>query len=371
MTDISSSPPLVIAVAPVPPPLHGAAATTQSILDYLVPKVAVQVANVAPANATGLPRHLSRIWRTIKALALLAGQAATPNRVLYMTADGGPGMIYNIAVAALGTVLGYRVFLHHHSFAYIDRQTTLMSILSRILARSGTHIVLCEAMADGLKALYPISATLELSSAAVLPIATRSRRRPDAPFKMGFLSNLIVEKGLDTSIDLLRAARAEGLPVRLVIAGRAPDRRPLDLIDAARAEFNDSLEYLGPLSDEEKEQFLGDLDVFLFPSRYFNEAQPRAVLESLAHGVPVLTIARSCITADMGVGTGLCVPTGMDFVEAALPFVRQWVQDRASLVKTGDAAHERARALHDSGLSHLAALVNVFTTQNTARVRTH
>lgn len=351
---------IVVVVAPTPPPLHGAAATTEGILDFMRPRVTLKVANVSPGVATGMARHFVRARRTLNALGLLVRQAGTPNRVLYMTADGGAGMIYNIAVAGLGTLLGYRVFLHHHSFAYIDRRTPWMTILSRILAAKGVHVVLCPAMVDGLKALYPVGRTLELSSAALLPPAPCVPKRSGGPLRMGFLSNLIIEKGLDTSIDLLRAARQEGLTVELVVAGRAPDQRPLDLISAARAELGESLTYVGPLSDADKDTFLDGLDVFLFPSRYFNEAQPRAVLEALARGVPVLTIARSCITTDMGEGAGLCSPRDADFIRTALPFVRLWAGDRAQLDKVSETARRRGQTLYADGRGHLTDLVNAF-----------
>lgn len=353
-------PKAVVVVAPLPPPLHGAAATTQGILDFLTPRFTLHLANMSPGRASGVRRHFVRSWRMLKGVALLVAKCRSRDPVLYMTADGGAGMIYNIAVALTGTLLGYRVFLHHHSFAYIDRRTWLMTILSRILARRGTHVVLCPAMVDGLESLYEIGATLELSSAALLPPSARRLRRTDGPLRMGFLSNLIVEKGLDTSIDLLRAALAEGLPVELQIAGRAPDQRPLDLIAAATAELGVALTYLGPLSDAEKENFLGDLDVFLFPSRYFNEAQPRAVLEALAHGVPVLTIARSCITTDMGRGAGLCAVRTQDFVPQALPYVRAWAENRALLADVSDRATTRGTTLHQTGLAHLEMLANAF-----------
>jgi glycosyltransferase involved in cell wall biosynthesis len=359
---ISAGRPLVVVVAPVPPPLHGAAATTAGIIDFLTPYCDLRISNISPGRATGFLRHFVRIARTFAAMLRLLLHVPVNGRVLYMTADGGPGMIYNILVAATGTLLGYRLFLHHHSFAYVDRKTRLMAILSRILAAKGTHVVLCPAMAVGLRKLYPIGATFELSSAALLPPAGRKIAQATGPLKMGFLSNLIIEKGLDTSIDLLRAARAEGLDVSLTIAGRAPDQCPLDLIYSGQAELGEHLSYVGPLSDAEKDRFLEQIDVFLFPSRYFNEAQPRAVLEALAFGVPVLTIGRSCITTDMGEGTGLCAAGSQSFVAEALPFVRLWAKDKAALALVSGAAADRSVTLHDLGQSQLNALADAFRT---------
>ena len=352
--------PLVVVVAPVPPPLHGAAATTQGILEFLDLHSDLRVINVSPGSATGFLRHFVRIGRTARAMIMLLCCAGSSGRVLYMTADGGAGMIYNILVAATGTVLGYRVFLHHHSFAYIDRITPWMRMLSRILAKRGTHVVLCMAMVDGLRTYYPIGKTLELSSAALLPPSALRKARAAGPLKMGFLSNLIIEKGVDTSIDLLRASLREGLAVTLVIAGRAPDQRPLDLIEQAQRELGPALSYVGPLSDAEKDKFLEEIDVFLFPSRYFNEAQPRAVLEALAFGVPVMTIGRSCITTDLGTGSGLCAQSSETFVTEALPYLRQWSTNPSKLASVSVSASSRAEALHESGLQHLMMLVDAF-----------
>jgi len=355
--------PRVVAVAPVPPPLQGAAATTAGILDYIRPHVDLRVANVSPGTATGLAYHLMRTWRNLKAMGLLVANSGARDRVLYMTADGGLGAFYNMAVAGLGTLLGYRIFLHHHSFAYVDRQNARVATVARIIQHNGVHVVLCQAMADGLRARYAIGETLELSSAALLPARVRPAKPNGGVLRMGFLSNLIIEKGVDTSIALLRAAREEGLPVELAIAGKPykpGDTEPLEMIDRAKADLGDSLSYLGSLSEEGKNAFLQGLDVFLFPSRYVNEAQPRAVLEALANGVPVLTVARSCITTDMGEGTGLCVPRDADFVAHALPLIRQWATDRSALASVSSAAQARGEALHANGLGHLAALVEAF-----------
>lgn len=357
---VSGEMPLVVVVAPLPPPLHGAAATTAGIIAFLAPYCDLRIANISPGRASGFTRHFVRIVRTINAIFRLFRHAAVKGRVLYMTADGGAGMVYNILVATTGTLFGYRIFLHHHSFAYIDRKTMLMAILSRILAARGTHVVLCPAMVEGLQAHYPIGATFELSSAALLPPSDRQHVKRSGPLKMGFLSNLIIEKGLDTSIELLKAARAEGLDVSLTIAGRAPDQRPLDMMQTAQTELGDALNYVGPLSDAEKDRFLEAIDVFLFPSRYFNEAQPRAVLEALAFGVPVLTIGRSCITTDMGEGTGLCAAGSGSFVAEALPFIRQWVGNKDALAAVSQAAAGRSVALHQRGRSQLQALVDAF-----------
>ena len=52
--------PLVVVVAPVPPPLHGAAATTEGIVQFLRPYADLHIANMSPGSARGFARHRAR-----------------------------------------------------------------------------------------------------------------------------------------------------------------------------------------------------------------------------------------------------------------------------------------------------------------------
>lgn len=341
--------------------MHGQAAITQAFVDHIGKQFRVHVADISPGTMGGISGHLTKASRVLRAaLQILMTSLTEPARILYLSADARFGILYNIAVASVGRLCGYRIFLHHHSFAYIDRYSALMSALVRVIGRSGTHIVLCDRMAAGLRARYgTLAATsmMELSGAAFLEIAGLPDRNGAVELRMGFFSNLIVEKGFDTAIDLLRAARAEELPVRLLIAGPASDRRAKRIVEAARKEFGEAFDYRGPLYGDAKADFFRSLDVFVFPTRYFNEARPQVVLESLCFGVPVLTVALGCIAGDVDASCGICVARNADFVAAALPSIRNWCSDRTLLARARAAAFRRAQALHRQGTEQLAALV--------------
>jgi glycosyltransferase involved in cell wall biosynthesis len=356
--------PLVVAVGPLPPPFHGQAATTQAMLDYVGSCVRLHINNVSPGSVGGIRGHLLKAYRTFLAMVQLAVKSTGDRkRVLYMPADGGRGMLFTIAVACIARLFRYRIFLHHHSFAYIDRHSVLMAVLGRVMSRSDTHIVLCDAMAAGLRSRYTAlvgAPMMELSSAAFLEAFPKRGQRNRGYLQMGFLSNLIVEKGLDTTIDLLRAARREGLPVRLLLAGSSSDKRATQIVQSALLEFGEAIEYLGRVSEQGKVEFFRSIDAFVFPSRYINEAQPRAIIESLCFGVPVVTIARSCITSDIGEGCGICVPPDADFVSSALPLIRSWCSNPDSMARYSTAALNRAAMLHEVGVKHLAAVVKAF-----------
>jgi glycosyltransferase involved in cell wall biosynthesis len=65
----------------------------------------------------------------------------------------------------------------------------------------------------------------------------------------------------------------------------------------ARAEFNrrlaepslaNTVEYLGFVSGEQKNQLLREADLFCFPTYYENENQPVNLIEAMAFGLPIL-----------------------------------------------------------------------------------
>lgn len=351
----------VIAVGPLPPPMHGQAAITRAFVNHIGTKLRLRVADISPGTAGSVWGHVTKASRVLRAAALIVTASLTEHsRVLYLSADARFGILYNIAIAGIGRLRGYRIFLHHHSFAYIDRQSALMAALICVIGRSGTHIVLCEAMAAGLRMRYPLLAaasTMELSGAAFLAVPPIPDRDAVDELRIGFLSNLIVEKGFDTAIDLLRAARTEKLPVRLLVAGPASDRRAMQIVESAQREFGEAFDYRGPLYGEEKARFFRSLDAFVFPTRYFNEARPQVILESLSFAVPVLTVARGCIAGDVDASCGNCVAPGTDFVTAALPSIRNWCSNRDLLARSRAAALRRAQALHRQGTEQLAAIV--------------
>lgn len=344
--------------------MHGQAATTDAMIGYMKTQLRLSVVNISPGSATGFFAHLVKSCRVLLSLfVLLLGRFTVRRGVLYLAADGGLGIAYNIAIAAVARICGYRIYVHHHSFAYVNRYSKLMALLGRVMGPNASHIVLCQAQACGLRRRYAQMAhvpMVELSSAAFIEPVPFLPRGPRRNLRLGFLSNLIVEKGLDTCIALLREAKRQGLPVTLTLAGKAPDQRAADIVRKAQREFGDALTYLGPVSEQQKTDFFNAIDIFVFPTRYINEAQPRAIIEALSFGVPVATIARSCITADVGRDGGICVSPDEDFVAGILSQLRGWLDE----AKTWDArrrlAAGRAVELHALGIKQLQALIGSF-----------
>jgi glycosyltransferase involved in cell wall biosynthesis len=114
--------------------------------------------------------------------------------------------------------------------------------------------------------------------------------------RLGHLSNLTIEKGLDVVIDVFEESPEE---VTLTIYGAPTDDRSRILLDNALRRNPDRLRHVTPSNREGVWNFFDSVDLFLFPSRYRNEAAPLVILEALATGTPVLATERGCIRSQL------------------------------------------------------------------------
>jgi glycosyltransferase involved in cell wall biosynthesis len=106
----------------------------------------------------------------------------------------------------------------------------------------------------------------------------------DEEMVVSFLGRLVLEKGLDVFSDAVDAARAKGVPLRVVAIGDGP----------ARGYFQERLPdavFTGQLTGEDLATALASTDVFLNPS--ITETFGNVTLEAMASGLPVMAAAAS------------------------------------------------------------------------------
>jgi glycosyltransferase involved in cell wall biosynthesis len=283
--------------------------------------------------------HGSRLARTFRALFSIASTALLGKAELcYFAAEGDLGLIYSLMIAGWARLFRIRLYIHHHSFSYIVQPRPLMRLL---LAWSGTdavHICLCFGMAQDLANCYQqVIHSLVLSNAAfVVPATAKSAPAERKEITIGLLSNLTPDKGLYQFIELLRVGKLRGLPIRGVLAGPIVHFADKTFLESLKEELGRHLDYRGPVYDAKKAQFFEDIDVFVFPTTYPNEAQPTVLFEAMAHGIPVISFDRGCIRSQVRTA-GRVVGDDADFVLEALQVLELYRQDPEVF-----AAHQHA-----------------------------
>lgn len=158
-----------------------------------------------------------------------------------------------------------------------------------------------------------------------------------------FLGRLHVQhKGLDVLLEAVARCQAELRQRRATvrIVGPDCDGSANELMaEIAERALADLVSVEGPVWGEAKSREFAGADVFLHPSR--TEGHPTAVLEALAHGLPVvLTPETNVLHEVMAAGAGWGV--SCDAEDLAKALVRLATVDSAILARAGQAARKLA-----------------------------
>ena len=319
----------VTMVGTFPPPLHGMAAVNAAVRDRLLAADArVRVIDTAPARLDrGMLARLGRLPRVMLGLVRLAGSQHLRGTALYIGVSGGVGQVYDLAFLLLARARGMRVFVHHHSFAYLHARRRLAYGLVRAAGRHAIHITQSEAMAERLRALYGVADVSAVSNAVFLVGAAEVVRvRPRTALRvLGFLGNIAAEKGIFEFLDLMAALLRSGLPLAGRIAGPFQDAATEVQVRQRLQDLPD-VEYVGARYGAEKDAFFGSIDTLIFPTLYANEAEPLVILEAMQHAVPVIAYGRGCIPERVTQECGCVIPPGQSFVPVALTQIEAWVR---------------------------------------------
>jgi glycosyltransferase involved in cell wall biosynthesis len=350
----------IVFIGQFPPPINGLTFIT-SRLESALKQAGYDIVTRSTTGKLGSRSfnfHLSRLLKTFRALLTIASvRPVGKSHVCYLTAEGGLGLIYSILIAAWARLLGFRLFIHHHSYSYIVRSRRLMTGLLAVSGSEAVHICLCSDMSQDLANCYrrDIRSLVVSNATFVDPGKSASLFSTHRDLVIGLLGNLTPEKGLYEFIDIVRIAKARALPIRGVLAG--PIARDSDriVLQSLKDELGEHLDYRGPVYHAEKARFFENIDVFVFPTTYLNEAQPTVIFEALANSVPIISFDRGCIRNQVG-DAGRVLRGDANFAMEALLALDVYCGDPAMLAIHQHAARARYEVDRRAGNVQIAQL---------------
>jgi glycosyltransferase involved in cell wall biosynthesis len=345
-------------VGPLPPPLNGFSSMCAAMLETLRRRMPIEVFDRSP-GLTGGPGV--QILQFLKPLRYLAMCLRAPSGELYLALSGGLGQVVDLMYVLIARTFRQRIFIHHHSFAYINASSFLNRCFFACV-RDEAHIVLSHGMAAALNERYGLDSKKlhVVSNAAFHDSAVREYGAPAqdsaaAPLQIGYLSNITHEKGFVEFFEILARLRHHGTDFRAHIAG------PVD--SASRAQFENLLgaaanvEYHGAVYGEKKLQFYRQLDVFVFPTKYVNEAEPLVLYEAMDAGAYVIACDRGAIREMLADDAGLVLASA-DVVDAACKRIRELSDDRSALAMARQISLTRIHQIRAEAKIELERLLN-------------
>lgn len=299
---------MIYFVGQLPPPVHGFSFANKSVLDCMLRLgLNCRVFDLTPRRQVDpIFRWLRYFW-----LIILEHKSIT---AIYMPLSGGYRQLIELLFVLVGTIFKIPIFVHHHSYAYLNNPRWYSRVIFYFL-RGSRHIVLGKEMGVILSRVFfvPSLNISVISNSAYLTVPVDvSHKKSSNILRVGFLSNITREKGIFLFFEALRSLRSSAVKVEAYIAGPISEGLRDEFYDVL-SEFS-NVKYFGPLYGDVKDRFYSNIDLFLFPTLYKNEAEPVVIWEALRAGVPVLALNRGCISSVLTDGAGWVVDGEDEFL---------------------------------------------------------
>ena len=287
---------IVLHIGPNPPPIHGASyihssmgkAISEMGLDFISLDTSLDIVQARNPQNT-LHKFFARIFCFFKYLNHLLVA-----RSVYLTLSGGfLGSAFDAFVVLIAVLAKVPVFVHHHSYSYINKSSIWMYFIVLLGHSRVHHIFLGDLMKKDFFSRYsPVPSTC-ISNLAFLPpdksnLLDSKHQSETSTLYIGHFSNLSYEKGSHHFINVAQSALEQNKNWKFILAGPLSSELMLSHGDIIRKLPN--LSYLGPLDFTQKQKFYNSIDIFLFLSMYKHEAAPLVLYEAISFGVlPVST----------------------------------------------------------------------------------
>ena len=238
----------IFMVGAFPPPVHGVAVVNDAVRVQLerigIPLVGINMA--APSLDRSLIARLARLPNALRGMLRFAIRAHR-GETLYMSVSGGFGQLYDVLFLFIARLHGIRIYLHHHSYAYLNQRKVLTRLLVSVAGSDTTHIALSVGMAAKLQRAYEkAKRVVTVSNAALLTGESGATFLPhNAMGTIGFLGTISAEKGVYDFLGIAEKLEAMNISFKAILAGSFQDleteRKVLERVTRMR-----SVEYVGP-----------------------------------------------------------------------------------------------------------------------------
>ncbi|MEM1128510.1 MAG: glycosyltransferase family 4 protein [Bacteroidota bacterium] len=308
-------PPSAVVIGRFPPPLDGQALATRRLAELLAPHYAVERVNLSPGDGghaeSDVTLRASRIQHYLRLRRHVAERLRTAPAAPVLWASISPmplGHWRDLVVLAplfqpCQTVYGV---VHWGNFDRLFRSPWTALTATWLVRRLEGFVFTDDALAARCAPWIPahkrhaipntIDADLHCTDAEVA--AKREAYSSARPFRLLFLSNMIVSKGYLDVLEAVRLLRDEGLAVHADFVGRWQDDADRQafagLVD--QHELGAQVTHHGGVFDRDRvKRFYLQADAFVLPTYYPTEAHPVSIIEALNAGTPILTTHHASI----------------------------------------------------------------------------
>ena len=286
-----------------PPPVHGSAVVGEQIAtsEILQETFDCRVINLLASRNTSDTGKLS-INKILGVLATVASVSKTvlvfrPQLCYCALTVSGLAFYRDLILVLILKLAGVPRVFHMHHRGVAKQARGIKGFLLKWIFKGSRVILLSEKLYSDVEAFVTRQQILICPNGIGAPLLEEDKQPPVSPTAIPnilFLSNLIREKGIDLLIESCDKLKREGTTFRCTIIGGDADRTRADVeSELQRRGLEQQVQCVGKQYGLNKEAFLANADLFVFPTFYHNETFGLVLLEAMRHGLP-------CISTKLG-----------------------------------------------------------------------
>ena len=345
----------VLFVLKVPPPLHGSTYMNKLVAESNLLHTAFN-SRIIPMRFSDSVEAIGKVqggkiikWLGFAATLLKYLVVFKPRLVYFALSPFGAAFYKDAAMVAFIKLFRVQVVFHLHGrgIGEAAKKNALNGMLYRFVFRRARVICLSGLAATDLEGVYagpvdiiPNGVPDEAGSGV---LASKPKNRVP---NLLYLSNLMEAKGVTDFVKALGILKRQGIAFRANIVGQ-----PKDVTATALEQLISDLNLTGQVLLQggkygfEKQQLLLESDVFVFPTRYKNEAFPLVLLEAMQYGLAVVATRWAAIPEILDEGRAglLTTPADISGIAQALATL---IQNPDLRVKMQEAGRTRYQALY-------------------------
>lgn len=286
----------------LPAPIHGMSSINLAIANYSKSQgLSPRIINTVPSYSAKY--FGTKYWGGVKLfhtlfcyIYFLYASTLNVGKVVYRPINGGSGQVYDLVYILICRIFLNKIYVHHHSFNYLNQRSGLFSVLNKLMGSKSKHVVLGQKMADDLAKLYGIDKNniIVLSNLAFFNASNEYCVENKGPIKLGHLANLCVDKGVDVFVDVCEKLNELNVKFEAIIAGPFADQQS-ELLVLEAVKNHKNIQYIGSVYHDQKLEFYKNIDCFIFPSKYKNEAEPLVLFEAAESATLLVGSQRGCM----------------------------------------------------------------------------
>lgn len=284
----------MIALVDLPPPIHGMSLINKKMIEFFGEKDSFVLINTVPSFLSYFFKY--RFWVFLKfffflytMFVFLIHLFSKKHAIVYRPINGGKGKIFDLCYLLFARIFNLEIVIHHHSYSYITKYSRIFSLIVKLTNKNVTHVFLSAAMKEKIISLYDINLknSFIVSNVAFFDFNENNLfsgfMHMNKKLTVGYLSNISCDKGIDLFCDLCVLMINEGIEFSAHIAGPFVNDSAKVIVNDVCNKY-DCIKYFGALYGNAKADFFKNIDVFAFPSKYINEAEPLVLYEALQYG---------------------------------------------------------------------------------------